>query len=312
LETNRTNNHKSILAITGANGFVGKNLSFFLNNTNLFEINPINLRKNWTIKDDTYAMIHLAGIAHDLKKANNPELYYDINYKLTKDVFDKFLNSKAIIFIYISSIKAITDFSDTPLCEDAFANPMSDYGKSKLLSENYILSKLDGLINKKVYILRPTMIYGPGNKGNLTLLYSFVSKKLPWPLASFNNQRSFCYINNLCYVINEILKSNFQSGVYNVCDDEIISTNELVNIMALANKRKPILIFVPKYIVIILGKIGDLFSNTFNSDRLNKLTENFIVSNLKLRSQLKSNMPFKAHEALLETFLFFKNESKSD
>ena len=311
MERNRKNNDKYKLAITGANGFVGKNLSNFLNNTKQFEIYPINLRENWVIKEETNAIIHLAGIAHDLKKVNNPSVYYEINYNLTKDVFDKFINSNTNIFIYISSIKAVSDHSDIPINEEVVANPITDYGKSKLLSENYILSKLNGLINKKVYILRPTMIYGPGNKGNLTLLYSFVSKNLPWPLASFNNNRSFCYIKNFCFVINEILISNVKSGIYNVCDDECISTNELVNIIASTNESKPILLFLPKSMVTFIGKIGDHFSNTFNSERLKKLTENFIVNNSKLRSQLNSKMPYTSREAFIETFLFFKKESKS-
>ena len=41
------------------------------------------------------------------------------------------------------------------------------------------------------------MIHGPGNKGNLNLLYSLVSKGLPWPLGSFENKRSYCSIDNL-------------------------------------------------------------------------------------------------------------------
>ena len=50
---------------------------------------------------------------------------------------------------------------------------------------------------KKVYILRPCMIHGPGNKGNLNLLYGVVSKGMPWPLGAFENRRSFTSIGNL-------------------------------------------------------------------------------------------------------------------
>lgn len=58
---------------------------------------------------------------------------------------------------------------------------------------------------KQVYILRPCMIHGPGNKGNLNLLYNVVKKGIPWPLGSFENRRSFTSIDNLCYVVEGLL-----------------------------------------------------------------------------------------------------------
>ena len=69
--------------------------------------------------------------------------------------------------------------------------PSNYFGQSKLLAEEYILSK-EIPNDKHVYILRPCMIHGPGNKGNLNLLYKIVSKNIPWPLGAFENKRSFC------------------------------------------------------------------------------------------------------------------------
>ncbi|MGK4422647.1 hypothetical protein ACSLVQ_30785, partial [Klebsiella pneumoniae] len=73
---------------------------------------------------------------------------------------------------------------------------ITHYGKSKLLSEQFILSQ-DIPKGKRVYILRPCMIHGPNNKGNLNLLYEIVKKRIPWPLGMFKNKRSFCSIDNL-------------------------------------------------------------------------------------------------------------------
>jgi hypothetical protein len=71
------------------------------------------------------------------------------------------------------------------------------------------------------------MIHGEGNKGNLNLLYQLVSKGLPWPLGNFKNQRSFLSIENLCFVIREIVERNdILFGIYQVADDEALSTNE--------------------------------------------------------------------------------------
>ena len=75
------------------------------------------------------------------------------------------------------------------------------------------------------------MIHGPGNKGNLNLLYGVVKKGIPWPLGSFENKRTFTSIDNLCYIINGLLTKEVESGIYNINDDEAVSTNELIEII---------------------------------------------------------------------------------
>ena len=86
-------------------------------------------------------------------------------------MFDQFLKSDCETFIYMSSVKAVVDQADGILTENVKPNPITVYGKSKLAAEEYILSRKN-LKNKRVYILRPCMIHGPNNKGNLNLLCS--------------------------------------------------------------------------------------------------------------------------------------------
>ncbi len=92
---------------------------------------------------------------------------------------------------------------------------------------------------KRVYILRPCMIHGPGNKGNLNLLYNIVSKGIPWPLGAFHNQRSFLSISNLEYVIRQLIENDIAPGTYQVADDEPVSTNELIRLVSQSLSRKP-------------------------------------------------------------------------
>ena len=87
----------------------------------------------------------------------------------------------------------MADVSNTELTEENLAQPKTYYGKSKLLAKQYIFSK-DIPEGKRVYILRPCIIHGPENKGNLSLQYKFVIKGFPWPLGSFENKRSYCSI----------------------------------------------------------------------------------------------------------------------
>ena len=197
---------KAKILVTGSSGFVGKNLIHQLSDEN-YNFTKLSLRNNnWEedlVQADIDTYIHLAGIAHDFTNVNDDKIYYDVNYELTKKLYDCFLkDEKADKFIFFSSVKAAADQTEQILKEDVKPNPKTAYGKSKLMAEKYILDNLPA--DKKVFILRPCMIHGAGNKGNLNLLYSFIAKGFPYPFGSFKNKRSFVSIDNVCFIINEI------------------------------------------------------------------------------------------------------------
>lgn len=291
------------LFLTGHTGFLGKNFIDFFKNK--YEFNFYLKNSQICIKED--AVVHFAGKAHDLKKTLNPDEYYRVNTDLTKKIFDAFLTSNAEVFITISSIKAVADMSNSVLTEKQIPNPISHYGKSKLFAEQYILSKVipEG---KRVYILRPSMIHGKGNKGNLNLLYKFVSLGIPWPLGSFENKRSYCSVDNLLFLIEElIVRKDIPSGIYNVADDEALSTNELIRILSESLSKKPFILNLPPFLVRFLAKVGDLNLFPLTTDRLNKLTETCIVDNSKIKSAIKKSFPTTAREGLIKTFQSFKN-----
>ena len=195
---------KKIL-LSGASGFVGINLSKYLTDLN-YSLDSVNIKTkvDSRIIEDYDVYIHLAGIAHDVKGKYINEDYFSVNYKLTKDFYDIFLKSNAKIFIFFSSIKAVTDHSDEILTEKIFPNPKTAYGESKLLAENYILNH-SCKENQKAFIIRPCMIHGKNNKGNLNDLYKFIKLGLPWPFGLYENKRSFCSIDNLLFVIEKLI-----------------------------------------------------------------------------------------------------------
>jgi len=292
------------LFITGVSGFVGSNLIKLFSST--YEI--VSYKKGALVQVNQDIVIHLAGKAHDLKNVSSFDEYYKVNTELTKEIFDAFLTSEAKVFITLSSVKALADEVDGELSEDAIPNPITHYGKSKLLAEQYILSKPipEG---KRVYTLRPCMIHGPGNKGNLNLLYKIVSKGLPWPLGAFENKRSFCSIDNLCFVINELIQNNqIASGVYNIADDEPLSTNDLIKLIAFSLSKKPFIFNTPKFLVNRVSKLGDALKLPLNTERLSKLTETYIVSNQKIKNAINKPLPISAAEGLLKTFNSFHND----
>ncbi|MEZ0129970.1 NAD-dependent epimerase/dehydratase family protein [Flavobacterium sp. LBUM151] len=294
------------ITITGASGFVGVNLHQYLRD--IHEINNISVRylpkQAFEIKTD--AIIHLAGKAHDLKKVSNPKDYYDANFELTKQLFDGFLVSEAFVFIFMSTVKAVADDLDSILSEDYVPNPKTHYGIAKYQAEQYILSK-EIPESKRVYILRPCMIHGPENKGNLNLLYKLVSKGLPWPLGAFNNQRSFLTVENLCFVIKELLENEkIPSGIYNVADDKSLSTNELIKLLANTLNKKNLIWSINTSLVKSLARIGNYIPMPLNSERLQKLTENYIVSNKKIIEAIGKSLPIEAEIGLIKTFQSFK------
>lgn len=297
------------VSITGISGFLGTNLRTYLNGD--FFVEELSLRSQQFNSNGADTIVHLAGKAHDLKKVSNPQEYYEVNYELTKRLFDSFINSNAEQFIFISSVKAVADFNRGALTEYDIPNPQSHYGKSKLLAERYIQSQ-ELPKGKRYYILRPCMIHGPGNKGNLNLLFSFVKTKIPYPLAAFDNRRSYLSVNNICFVIKELIqRNNIPSGIYHVADDEPLSTNEVVSILSTSLNQKPNFLYIYPKFVRFIAKVGDKLKFPFNTERLHKLTDDYVVSNNKIKQVLEKELPLSAKEGLLLTAKSFeKNTNK--
>jgi nucleoside-diphosphate-sugar epimerase len=293
----------STIFITGSNGFVGSNFKKYFENKS---IRALHRGEELEIHGE-YAVIHLAGKAHDLKNTSIPDEFYQINTVLTQKIFDAFLVSEAKVFITLSSVKCVADEVQGELKEGHIANPITHYGKSKLLAEQYILSK-DIPTEKRVYILRPCLIHGPGNRGNLNLLYKLVLKNIPWPLGAFENKRSFCSIDNLMFIFRELIeREDIPSGVYNVADDEPLSTNELIEFIAQSQNRNPKLWNISKKFIEGFASLGDKFHLPLNTERLHKLTSSYVVSNAKIKAAIGKPLPVSSREGLLKTFKSFNN-----
>jgi len=308
------------ILITGIHGFVGSNLVKAMGrNHEIYGLDIVSLEKEGVVKTFSWkdldenkvpqvdAIIHLAGKAHDLKNTSEPEVYFKVNTGLTQKIYDWFLKSSAKKFIFFSSVKAAADFVPGDiLTEDIVPNPVGPYGESKIKAEEYILSH--PAADKQVYIMRPCMIHGPGNKGNLNLLYGVVKRGIPWPLGAFENHRCFTSIDNLCFVIEGLLAKDVASGIYNMCDDEALSTNDLITVICKALGKKTHIWYLPKGLMNVMSRIGDILHLPLNSERLTKLTENYVVSNTKIKKALGvDKMPIRAEEGLTQTIKSFVN-----
>jgi nucleoside-diphosphate-sugar epimerase len=311
------------ILITGINGFVGSNFTnSWSKNHKLFGVDILQPEKegverifgwdNMGKLPPVDAIVHLAGKAHDTKNQSEAQSYFEINTGLTERIFDYFLQSDAKTFIFFSSVKAAADsVPGDVLTEDVVPAPVGPYGESKIRAEEYILNymKRDPRAKEKnIYILRPCMIHGPGNKGNLNLLYSVVSKGIPWPLGAYENRRSFCSIENISYVVEQlIVKENIASGIYHVGDDEPLSTNELIGLISKSVGKKSRIWKLPKGLMDAAASVGGTLKLPLNKERLRKLTENYVVSNVKIKQALGiEKMPVSAKEGMRKTLESFR------
>lgn len=309
---------KTIL-ITGIQGFVGRNVvnslkaDYIIYGLDLRQDAMEGVKHIYTWDElpglpEVDSVIHLAGLAHDLKQKSKWDLYFKINTGLTRIIYDWYRNSSATQFYFFSSVKAAADSAgDVPLTEEVDPRPVGPYGESKLAAEEYILANpVKDVQLQKVYVLRPAMIHGPGNKGNLNLLYKLVKTGIPWPLGAFHNQCSFCSIDNVIYILNQMLSRSVNSGIYQLADDEKLSTNELVSLIAKALGRSSVILNLPSVLIRFLSKVGTLLHLPFNEERLRKLTENYMVANEKIKSALLvTKLPVTAQEGIFKTIKSF-------
>ena len=310
------------ILITGIHGFVGQNLMPYLEakGHTIYGLG----RTGDYVWDDLEsdriphvdAIIHLAGKAHDTKNQTEADVYFKVNRDLTMKVFAYFMEHQDIKkFIFFSSVKAAADqVVGEILTEDVTPTPKGPYGESKAEAEKQLndvwkqalSTQTDG---RQLYILRPCMMHGPGNKGNLNLLYKVVNAGFPWPLGAFENKRSFCSIQNVCFVVKQLLEQPVESGIYNLADDEALSTNTLVEIIAdcLGNKAK--IWKFGRTLMTFLAKFGDRLHLPLTTERLGKLTENYIVDNSKIKRALNiDKMPLSAREGLSYTIRCFNRD----
>lgn len=314
------------ILITGVHGFVGNNLVDALSKDHIIYgldiVSPAKEGVRYTFSWDCLgrrgeipevdAIIHLAGKAHDTKNQATAEVYFKVNRDLTIKIFDYFCSHQNIKkFIFFSTAKAAADKVDGVLTEDVVPSPVGPYGESKIEAESYILNCMNSrpleFKGKGVYIFRPCMIHGPGNKGNLNLLYNVVKKGIPWPLGAFENRRTFTSIDNICYAVGGVLVGDIPSGIYNMGDDEALSTNELIEVICEAMGKKAHIWKISKGFMNKCARVGDTFHLPLNTERMRKLTENYVSSNQKIKNALGiDHFPTDARSGLRKTIESFE------
>mgnify|MGYP001426878459 CR=1 FL=1 len=303
---------QSLIAITGANGFVGsalcKELSFRKINhrriqrkveDNVFIIDSIGPNTQWskTLKG-VDILIHCAGIT----KRNNSNLQTDsilndeINHQGTINLAKQAACEGVKRFIFLSSIKVNGESSYKTLFRNSDkVNPKDPYSISKQKAENG-LKRIAKKGKMEIVIIRPPLIYGPGAKGNFKKLIKIINFGIPLPLKNIKNKKSFIYLGNL---VDFIIKCTHYplapSQTLLISDDILISTRDLVEKIAFYLNKKIYIFYFPElFLTFALKVLG-------KKDYIDKFLGNLAIDNNYAYKTIKWKPPYTFDEGIKKT-----------
>ncbi|MBR8826978.1 MAG: NAD-dependent epimerase/dehydratase family protein [Gomphosphaeria aponina SAG 52.96 = DSM 107014] len=319
MELNQKN--QSSLLVTGATGFIASHLLPILqqqgweitaavrNNFSQITTRPMKIIKIGEIDGKTNwkkalqginIVIHLAARAHILaEEIPNPEAeFMRVNTEGTANLVKQSIEAGVKQFIFISSIGAMASFSEKILTENESCQPDSPYGVSKLKAETALIQQAK---NSKMSwtIFRPTLVYGPGNPGNMERLMKLVKLGLPLPFGGIKNRRSLIYVENLVQAIAHSLNHpQAANQTFLLRDSQDISTPELILKIAQKMQKPCQLLPLPPNILKLLGDLGDIGEKLsqknlpLNSYTINRLLGSLFVDSSHIQNTLKWYPPF--------------------
>jgi nucleoside-diphosphate-sugar epimerase len=200
-------------------------------------------------------VVHLAALAHQVA-VNEEDIsadFYRVNTEGTRGLAKAIAERPSIErIVFVSSIKAL------PPSGTQSQDPESVYGRSKKLAEEAIETELRAAASDWC-VLRPCLVYGPGNSGNMARLLRLINSGLPLPFASIQNRRSFIFVGNLVSAIVSCLNHPGASRkTFTVSDGEPVSTPELLEELSKLTGRRLRLFPLPMPVLKGVARCGDV------------------------------------------------------
>jgi nucleoside-diphosphate-sugar epimerase len=294
-------NHQTV-AITGANGFIGRHLCRTLTaaghsvtaiGRDLKDV-PASAT-GYPIKDLTDSsslrrgfrgatvVVHLAGRAHVMRPGpKDSHLYRHVNVDGTIAVADAAAAEGVGHVIFGSSVKAIGEGRGETLDDSTPPHPLEEYGRSKLEAEQELLIRAERH-GFTATVLRFPLVYGPGVKGNMLRLYDAVWKHIPLPVGGIRNERTMLGLDNLAAFVTRAIELPLPPAKpFLLSDAESVSTETLVRMIGRALKRAPLIIPLPLFLLRGAGALGDMIASlglpAIGSNAVDRLTGSLRVS----------------------------------
>jgi nucleoside-diphosphate-sugar epimerase len=327
-----TENLARVVLVTGATGFIGQHLCEYLrqkgyvvrgatrSNDKIHNRNPsigwvvisdIGPETDWTeALDGVDYVVHLAALAHQTGTEGLGRLdeFMRTNALGTQRLAEAIAETAHIDrLLFVSSIGVVTSMSKEIVTDETACQPDTDYGHSKLAAEIALKTTLRKT-RSDWCIIRPVLVYGPGNPGNMDRLFKLVNAGLPLPFANINNRRSFVYVGNLVDAIEKCLTSdNASRRTFFIKDGEDLSTPELICRIARQVGQKPRLMPMPEFFLRLLGKLGDTFQKLtsrsvgIDTYSIERLLGSLVVDDSSLSEELGWQPPFTLDDGLSMT-----------
>jgi nucleoside-diphosphate-sugar epimerase len=202
-------------------------------------------------------IVHLAARAHKTKEGPNDSAseFEEINVHASVKLAKNAAAMGVKRFVFISSAGVMGETSATPFTEIDAPRPSSEYAKSKYKAE-LELTSICAAYGMELVILRPTLVYGPGNPGNLERLHKLVQSHLPLPFAGIRNKRSLLHVSHLAKVIHVASVTPDVAGLtFLVSDGEDLTTSEIAMALAEAAGVRLRLFYVPGMLLFFVASI---------------------------------------------------------
>jgi nucleoside-diphosphate-sugar epimerase len=312
--------------LTGATGFVGQVLTQKLQAENIairalvrdksklieLEAVSLDLTEEWPLNPCTGVdtVFHLAGKAHALSEiAADDKEYQLINTEGTRKLLVAAQQAGVKRFIFFSSVKAVGDMA---VMQDETNESLPDtpYGQSKRAAEELVLT--GGYVPHPV-VIRPCMIYGNTDKGNLPRMIKAIKRGFFPPLPEVHNQRSMVHVDDVVQAAWLAANNPVAVGkIYVVTDGQPYSTRQLYEWICAALNKKPLPFSIPISILNLMAKVGDKISQLrdkrflFDSNALEKLLGSAWYSSAKIETELGFKAKRNLQEALPEIVRYLK------
>lgn len=309
--------------VTGANGFIGRELSMELVQRGynvrcavrdvsaqvglqgeLVGVGEIDSHTNWdTALAGVDTIIHLAARAHVMRERTHDPLtaFRIVNVAGTERLAQVAAEKGVRRLVYVSSIGVngnSTGFK--PFTEDSIPAPYSPYTVSKYEAEHALLN-VASQTALEVVIIRPPLVYGPNNPGNFLRLLKLVQRGLPLPLESVANRRSMVYLQNLVdALITSSVHPKAAGQTYLVSDDHAVSTAQLIRGIARLMRRPARLWPCPPTLLRLIGKV------IRKPEEVERLIGSLVIDSTKIRDELGWSPPFASEQGIVETVCWFQ------